>query len=562
MAVWATNNNPLRQARAYHTATALRDGKILVVGGWNGSLYLNTAEIFEPTGVSSAGATGTATVMAHMPMGRGHHTALLLASGKVLVVGGTTGDASSPSVLVGAQFALLYDPSKDIWQAVKALNRARSGCTATVDALGWALVIGGNDPVSGEWVLTAETYDENADTWTETAPMSQSRQSPSATLLSDGRVLVAGGLGITSLRFLNTAELYDPVKNVWMATGPMTLARFQHAAVPLDDGQVFAVGGQSGTGGLVGATAELYNPATGVWTATGPMTQAKVELTTTTLLDGRVLVAGGRNAEIGGGGVDLAVAEIFDAKNGTWTATELMGEQRAAHTATRAGDGSVWVLGGATRHHNSFQALQSIEAGSFPITATATSTSDTPADTTKPTLLWVLLNGQQYPPGGRIEVDTVGSDHEGALVPYELVAYDPDNPTSALKVTSTPPPSAAPIPVGDTNVVCTISDPAGNTTTMNFTIRVNGIAPMIVALMSATNSALSRYYTLNLMALIAEMAMECNDALLAYIRGDVNIACQALSQYQQSYGKVQVIPGAIELWTLAQNIKQRLGCGS
>jgi hypothetical protein len=75
-------------ARRYsHTATLLANGKVLVVGGMNftsAPVYLRSAEIFDP-------AQGTWSMSQSLNVGRYEHTASLLPTGKLLVVGGYNG---------------------------------------------------------------------------------------------------------------------------------------------------------------------------------------------------------------------------------------------------------------------------------------------------------------------------------------------------------------------------------------------------------------------------------------------------------------------------------------
>src|SRR6185369_10798917 len=97
---------PMRQKRSGCTATLLKDGRVLVVGGavWNGDdlSYLNTAEVFDPM-YERWSVTGS------LFFGREDHSATLLQDGKVLVAGGGTVEGN----YFGEPLASteLYDPN-------------------------------------------------------------------------------------------------------------------------------------------------------------------------------------------------------------------------------------------------------------------------------------------------------------------------------------------------------------------------------------------------------------------------------------------------------------------
>ena len=72
------NTGSMKYARAFHTASVLTDGKVLVAGGeGDGDL---TAELYDPS-------TGNWTSTGNMTYGRHLHTASVLTNGKVLVTG-------------------------------------------------------------------------------------------------------------------------------------------------------------------------------------------------------------------------------------------------------------------------------------------------------------------------------------------------------------------------------------------------------------------------------------------------------------------------------------------
>jgi hypothetical protein len=68
----------MAEARTFHTATLLPNGKVLVAGGGDEN---STAEVYDP-------ATGAFSTTGGMEIGRSGHTATLLPNGSVLVAGG------------------------------------------------------------------------------------------------------------------------------------------------------------------------------------------------------------------------------------------------------------------------------------------------------------------------------------------------------------------------------------------------------------------------------------------------------------------------------------------
>jgi hypothetical protein len=315
---------PMKDARAWGSATLLSNGSVLITGGDNEPVIRATAELFNPAARSfvPAGDMGSA---------RARHSATSVTGGAVLLVGGRD---SSNTVLATAE---LFDPTSLAFVATDSMSTAREAHTATLVGNGKVLITGGNN---GSVVFaSAELFDPARMRFAPSGSMGSARTFQSATLLKNGKVLVTGGRGADG-DVLATAELFDPGSGRFTPTATMKAAREFHTATLLGDGRVLIAGGEDGTATL--ATAELFDPTNGSFTATADMGTARGFQTATLLKNGRVLITGGRGAD----GNVLATAELFDPAREAFMSTASMQVTREFHMATVLDDGNVLIAGG------------------------------------------------------------------------------------------------------------------------------------------------------------------------------------------------------------------------
>ena len=330
----------LRQARHFHSATLLRDGKVLVTGGNLGDEGATRAcELYDPT-------TGTwsATGSLRGP-GRVYGPTVLLDDGKVLQVGGGV-------AAIGPRYDVceLYDPRVGAWSITDSLAENRMDHTVTLLSDGRILVTGGSVQRSNAGTTSCELYDPAAATWSPATEMRHGRLAHTAVRLAGGKVLVAGGLpNIYAPAVLTSCELYDPNTNTWTPTGGLATRRYNHGATMLNDGRVLVAGGALGAAmpraGL--SSCEVYDPAKGTWAASGGLTAGVgYMIALTRLPDGRVLGVGGLDLDASS---TIGNAELYEAFTNSWTVLDPVSSARFAHTATLLNDGTVLVAGGGLR---------------------------------------------------------------------------------------------------------------------------------------------------------------------------------------------------------------------
>ena len=192
---------------------------------------------------------------------RSGHTATALRDGRVLIVGGRSAGSLDASEAFDAQAVILFKPSFDSKEGVftvltDALSTARWDHSATLLPDGRIVIIGGRNE-SGE-LSSAEIFDPATEKFSPIpGVMNEPRAEHTATLLPNGEVLILGGR--EGADYLDSAESFDPASgNFSAASQGLISPRANHTAVLLYFGEILVTGGENTSGVL--DSSEFYGP--------------------------------------------------------------------------------------------------------------------------------------------------------------------------------------------------------------------------------------------------------------------------------------------------------------
>ncbi len=309
-----TAGPPLPEGRAYHTATLLLSGRVLLCGGEgvenNATASLRSCSLYDPPSQTYIQPEPT------LAFGRTDHTATLLANGHVVIAGGR----GIPSDYYA--HTEIFDETKSAFSNSIEMEAVRSQHTATLIDGSHVLFVGGLDD---------QTVATDAEVWSETSTASagvlgQARYAHAAALIGDGRVLIAGGFIDVpggNPTPTDSGEVYDPEQSALVCSAGLHLneARGNLIGVTLPAGPLMINGalfaGGTAVGGTVSATAEIATSnlsrscqEIAIVPSTGTLSNARTRAQAAVLTGGEVLIAGG-SAQTGTTAVAVTPAELF-----------------------------------------------------------------------------------------------------------------------------------------------------------------------------------------------------------------------------------------------------------
>ena len=240
-----------QMARSGLTATALTDGRVIAIGGTDGTPSAAVDEVSIDSGTAAV-----RVLRALLTNPRYVHTATRLGDdvgAAVLVAGGL--DVNTQPVTMAELFKPL---SEDFSTTLYAMNTPRYAHQAVLMPDGSVLIIGGLSATGPAPTLELFTLDEGFKNVGD-LPGNAGLVDFAATPLPDGRVLLTGGRRCATCDPLDTAFIarLDPIDGSVdvVATDHMSEPRAGHSATLLCDGTVLITGGTTDA-----APATRYNP--------------------------------------------------------------------------------------------------------------------------------------------------------------------------------------------------------------------------------------------------------------------------------------------------------------
>jgi len=349
---------------AGHTATVMRDGKVMIAGGYEldglgqrvASIH---AEVFDPATGGFADLPDLSYRDAQqqsVQSPRAFHSGTAVDLGrKVLLAGGETYVAGAAQPLGDA---LLYDAQARSYQLVP-MNAARTQHGAAIDNGGHLLVMGGYT-TGKAFADTLEWFDATRTLFTPVPGQSLGRAQMGVSAVQDGKYIAVaggssgtgvstevrlysftGGTGGNTFGLLTTQQMLEP-------------RRAPALSVVGDPARLVALGGYSTLSEAPIAplaSTEVIATAPQFQVSSGPnITVARGDACAATLADGRVLVSGGRGLDFNQSSRSMDNVELVVQPSSGGPPSVLglpsLPVPRYWHTCTALPDGTVLITGG------------------------------------------------------------------------------------------------------------------------------------------------------------------------------------------------------------------------
>ncbi|MBX5328720.1 MAG: kelch repeat-containing protein [Candidatus Bathyarchaeota archaeon] len=249
---WRVKTN-MPTARSQAAVIAGDDGKIYVIGGWDGSNVLNTVQAYDPM-------TETWANRAPIPHGVRGAAVTKGSDGIIYVISGVD-SAWDPLSNVQA-----YNTTSNSWTSKADIPvKTWMGAAATGND-GKIYVIGGESYEVGLYYSNlTQIYDPATDTWTNGTQMPTGRCELGVVKGPDGLIYAFGGYNDTAL---SVVEAYNPSAGTWIKKASMPKPKLEFGVVLGLDNRIYIIGGGANYGNNEAPfydSVEVYDPKTDTW---------------------------------------------------------------------------------------------------------------------------------------------------------------------------------------------------------------------------------------------------------------------------------------------------------
>ena len=314
----------LGQARAFHTATQLLDGRVLFVGGLGRrGEPMSSMEVLGAGVMNDVGPLEITSQGNHFPLPRAHHAAVLTDSGQVFISGGESPTPLATSVFVEPQQAFATG-------ALRATSRSRH----SLFKVGQTVVLLGGTSTGAVANPLIESLDLATFRFSTVTTLPRPRLEAAVTVFGTTALLVGGVDGQGASAEVQRVTVDAPFR---FPLDQLITPRRSATVIGLG-ARVLVIGGFGAEGAPLGSTEWLK--VDGNLLAAGPTVTARARACAVPLPGLRALVIGGVDAN-----GPSAVAEIIDS-TGTVEAIPFPGVAREGHACTVLDDGSVLVSAG------------------------------------------------------------------------------------------------------------------------------------------------------------------------------------------------------------------------
>ncbi len=272
---------PLAVGARQETAVVELDGKIYVIGGYNGSIQIvPTVEVWDP-------ATDSWDRVADLPVPM-HHANAVAYDGRIWVLG-----------FLGAGFAadgrgFVWDPAADSWSPVADMPTGTERGSSAIGVLNDRIYLFGG--LRGGSVRDGSYYDPVADSWTPVADAPRDFDHAGFGVI-DGELVVAGGRNQSIGAHVTDVDRYDPTDDAWTSGAPMPTSRGGVAAAVFE-GELYVFGGEGNGGDPSGVfpQVEAYDPVADSWAELADMDDPRHGMGAASF-EGGILVPGGARTQ-------------------------------------------------------------------------------------------------------------------------------------------------------------------------------------------------------------------------------------------------------------------------